>query len=190
MSCINCQIKVISKLLSYALRHNPSSIGINLDGNGWVLVDELIEKIKNSGKHNLGCFSIDILNQIVATNDKKRFEYNEDKTKIRACQGHSVDINLDLKPTEPPDILYHGTNWNCIAAIRMDGLKKMNRQYVHLSKNTETASQVGQRKGSPIILKINSKQMFKDGYEFFLSHNGVWLTNNVPYLYITIMFAH
>lgn len=173
-------LKHLSKFLSLILRHKPETIGLQLNENGWANVQELISKIN---QHNTG-LDVELLNHIVETNDKKRFAFNEDKTMIRASQGHSVQVELNLKEMQPPEFLHHGTVQQYIAAIQKEGLKKMSRRHVHLSKDKETATKVGSRRGKPVILTINAAAMQTDGYTFFLSDNGVWLTDQVPVQYI------
>ncbi len=167
--------KEISKFLSLILRHHPEKIGLNLDKNGWANVEELIQKM------NQNHWQIDrnILNEVVITNDKQRFIFDETKEKIRANQGHSIDIDLNLQPVEPPEILYHGTATKFVGSIRNEGIKKQSRQHVHLSENIETATKVGQRHGKVVILKVKAKEMHKKGFVFYLSENNVWLTDNV-----------
>jgi putative RNA 2'-phosphotransferase len=172
--------KNISKFLSLVLRHEPKKINIQLDENGWVDVDELIIKM-NQHKMQL---DFKLLEEVVVTNDKQRFSFNEDLTKIRANQGHSIEIDLALDSAEPPANLYHGTVEKFIESIRQTGLQKMSRQHVHLSKIIETAEKVGSRRGKPVILTIATGEMFRDGYLFYLSKNGVWLCNDVPAKYI------
>ena len=172
--------KEISKFMSYVLRHRPDSVGIQLTEDGWVSTDELINK---TSQYHLP-INREILEEIVATNDKKRFAFNEDKTQIRANQGHSVEVALGLAPSCPPEFLYHGTIEKFIDAIKKEGLQKMSRHHVHLSKDIETATAVGSRRGKPVILTIRSGEMQKDGYTFFLSENGVWLTDSVDANYI------
>ncbi|CAM1343717.1 RNA 2'-phosphotransferase [Tenacibaculum amylolyticum] len=175
------EIKKISKFLSLLLRHQPSLIGLELDENGWADIEELINKSKKKKKH----FSKQDLEKIVAENDKQRFSFNKEKTKIRANQGHSIKtVDLQLKAIAPPEHLYHGTVIKFMTSIRENGLQKMSRQHVHLSKDKDTAVKVGSRRGVPIILTIQSGAMFREGYEFFKSENGVWLTNNVPAAFI------
>jgi len=174
------QKKKTSKFLSYVLRHHPELIYLNLDKNGWANVDELITKSKNDSQG----FTFEELDEIVQTNDKKRFIFNEDKTRIRANQGHSIDINLALIPQQPPEFLYHGTAQGNIESILEKGIEKRNRQHVHLSQDIETATKVGMRHGKPIILTINTEKMFDDGIEFYLSENNVWLTDFVDATYI------
>lgn len=173
--------KQISKFLSLVLRHRPEYIDLELNENGWVDVNELIEKAKRRNT----VFSIDELIEIVATNDKQRFAFNDDKSKIRANQGHSVKtIDLQLKAIQPPAFLYHGTVAKFIESIKNTGLQKRNRQHVHLSENLETATKVGSRRGEAIILNINSGKMHEEGYEFYRSANNVWLTEHVPSKFI------
>lgn len=171
----------ISKLLSLVLRHSPATIGIELDENGWVATDELLAKLTEHKEP----LTIDELDEIVATNSKQRFAFNVDHTKIRANQGHSVNIDLQLAPQAPPEHLYHGTVAASLDGIRADGLKKVSRQHVHLSIDVETATKVGMRRGKPVILKIRSGDMNRAGLLFYVSENGVWLTDEVPADYIT-----
>jgi putative RNA 2'-phosphotransferase len=174
------QIKHISKFMSLVLRHQPQEIGLQLNENGWANVQELVEKMNAHG------IQIDetLLNTVVETNDKKCFAFNEDKTMIRASQGHSIEVELDLQTVIPPELLYHGTVEKFITAIQKEGLKKMNRQHVHLSKDKETAVKVGGRRGKPVILVINAAAMHAAGHAFYLSANEVWLTDEVPAQYI------
>lgn len=174
------QIKSTSKFLSLILRHKPEVIGLELDEQGWAEVPELLEKAAQQNRH----ISRELLEIVVSTNDKKRFAFNEDGTRIRASQGHSVTVDLDLQQQEPPEHLYHGTVSKFIQAIREEGLQKMSRQHVHLSGDKETAHKVGSRRGSPVILVVRAGQMQRDGFSFYLSENGVWLTDHVPATYI------
>lgn len=169
--------KKISKFLSLVLRHVPEKIGLKIDDNGWANVDELIQKSTIS-------FNLETLKEVVETNDKKRFLFNEDLTLIRASQGHSIKVDLELKEVVPPEYLYHGTVAKFIDSIRKEGLKKMNRNHVHLSQDRETAIKVGSRRGKPVILSIRSGDMNRNGVKFFQSDNGVWLTKEVPNEYI------
>jgi len=171
-----------SKFISLVLRHKPEAAGITLDKEGWVSVDVLIGALNKKDKN----INREILDEIVATNNKKRFAYNENKTKIRASQGHSIDVDLGFKPVEPPKVLYHGTATRNLTAIFANGLSKMKRQHVHLSKDVATAKNVGSRHGTEIVLTIDAGQMHKDGIEFYLSENGVWLTNQVDKKYIKL----
>ncbi len=166
----------ISKFLSLVLWHKPETIGLVLDENGWADVNDLVSKMDN--------LTMVTLEKIVETNDKKRFTFNEDKTKIRASQGHSLNINLELKPVEPPEVLYHGTADRFVEIIKSTGIKKQSRSHLHLSNNFDTAVSVGQRHGKPVVLEVNAKKMQEDGYKFYLSENNVWLTDIVPIEYI------
>jgi putative RNA 2'-phosphotransferase len=171
------QIKTASKMLSLVLRHEPQKLNLNMDTKGWVNVEELL---LNFSKKNF-TMSFEDLAQIVAENNKKRFAFNDDKTKIRASQGHSLDfLEMDYLPIEPPEILYHGTSVDVVDIIKKEGIKKQSRQYVHLSQETETAKNVGGRHGKPFIFTILAKKMHENGYIFYKSENGVWLTDFVP----------
>ncbi len=172
----------ISKFLSLVLRHQPELIGIQLDQNGWADVAVLIEKINTHGIK----IDLTILNHIVATNPKKRFAFNETRDKIRASQGHSIEIELGYTNQQPPEILYHGTGEKSVASILQSGLEKRNRQHVHLSADITTAIKVGQRHGKPKIFKVLAQQMFNDNYIFYISDNGVWLTDSVPPKYLLL----
>lgn len=173
--------KRIGKFLSLILRHEPQKIGIELDEQGWANVKELIEKCNKHHYH----FSMEDLIEIVETNDKQRYSFNEKRNKIRANQGHSIDIDLALRPVEPPEYLYHGTATRFVSSIMEQGILKGSRQYVHLSKDKETATKVGSRHGKPSILTIMSGNMYKDGILFYQSNNGVWLTDYVDVKYIS-----
>ena len=170
----------ISKFISLILRHKPEAIGISLDSHGWADVNELIEGV---AKQNKG-FNMTMLEEIVRTDNKQRYSFNDDKTKIRANQGHSVKVDVELEEKEPPAILYHGTATRFLGSITKQGLLPMSRLYVHLSKDMETATKVGTRHGSPVILEVDAEKMYKDGYKFYLSDNGVWLTKEVPSIYL------
>lgn len=173
--------KRISKFLSLILRHQPEIIELKLDENGWAEVNELITKSAKGRMH----FSFEDLKEVVETNNKKRFAFNEDKTMIRASQGHSIDKDLALKTIQPPDFLYHGTAEANISSILGKGIEKRSRQHVHLSADKETATKVGMRHGKPVILTIRTKEMHDDGIAFYLSANGVWLTDFVDAKYIS-----
>ena len=176
-------LKQKSKFLSLVLRHKPEQIGLNMDANGWVYVDELLQKCNRNKFH----LDFKTLVEIVETNDKKRFIFSEDQKRIRANQGHTVEVDLEFVATTPPDSLYHGTVENFIDSIKEKGLNKMKRLHVHLSKDIETALKVGSRRGKPIILKIDASKMAADGFPFYLSANGVWLCDEVPFKYISIV---
>ena len=172
----------ISKFLSWVLRHKPHEIGLTLDENGWVDVNSLIEKSKAANIE----LTVDILKHIVDTNSKKRFSFNEQQDKIRANQGHSIEIDLALTQQEPPVFLFHGTAERFAGSILEKGIVKQDRHHVHLSPDVKTAINVGQRHGKPVVFEIAAGQMHKDGFEFFISDNGVWLTNNVPVKYLKL----
>jgi putative RNA 2'-phosphotransferase len=174
------QLTQLSKFLSLVLRHQPESIGIQLDQHGWVAVDELLLKMQAKGSP----INRAILEHLVATNPKKRFAFNASLDKIRASQGHSVNIELGYTNQEPPAILYHGSSEKSVPSIWATGLEKRSRQHVHLSSERETAIKVGQRHGKPFIFEVLAAQMYQDGYHFFLSENGVWLTDHVPAQYL------
>lgn len=171
----------ISKYISKLLRHDNEDL--EMDKNGWVIVKDLCTKVGINRSQ---------LEEIVETNDKKRFAYSSDKNKIRANQGHSLSVDVELKETQPPKTLYHGTSSKVIDIIMQDGMKPMSRQYIHLSKDEETAINVGDRhtksaSTTTILLAIDSERMFNDGYKFYLSENGVWLTTIIPSEYISII---
>lgn len=177
------QYSKLSKLLSYYLRHNPSDLNLNMDTGGWVKIDEIIE-------NSQGKFSRDILECIVETDNKKRYTISKDGKYIRANQGHSLDwVNVELEEVAPLDVLYHGTCEKYAKLIDESGIKKMNRNYVHLSSNIETAKNVGNRHAHGkdnklVVYEVNSKKMSSDGYKFYISENGVWLTEYIPTQYI------
>jgi len=166
--------------MSLILRHRPEHIKAVLDENGWLLIDELIKGINEKGIQ----LSRELLEVVVDENDKKRFIISDDGLMIRANQGHSVNVDLELKAVEPPEFLFHGTVPKFIGAIQDKGLLKMSRQHVHLSTNRDTAISVGSRRGKPVILTVRSGEMYKSGSSFFLSENGVWLTEAVSPQYI------
>jgi len=171
----------LGRFISLILRHKPETIDLKLDKNGWADTKELIEKISKSGRE----IDFKILERIVNENNKKRYSFNETKTKIRAVQGHSIKVNLELKEVVPPAILYHGTAFKNLENIKKQGIKKMNRQHVHLSADEETAKNVATRhSGKYIILEIDTEAMLKENYKFYLSENKVWLTDFVPSKFI------
>ena len=175
-------LKDTSKFISLILRHKPSEIGIELDEHGWANVDELINGIDKKQKFNMA-----MLEEIVATDEKQRYSFNEDKTLIRANQGHSIPVDVELEEDLSPDILYHGTGEKFVSSISKLGLIPKSRLYVHLSKEIDTAINVGKRHGNPIVYSVDCKKMIADGYKFYLSANGVWLTKEVPFVYIKIV---
>ncbi len=170
----------ISRFLSLVLRHKPETIGIVLDENGWTDVQVLIEKIAKSGT----TLTLENLKHIVETNPKKRFAFNDTFDKIRASQGHSVEVELGYCAQIPPTILYHGTGQKSVDSIREKGIQKRERHHVHLSADVKTAIQVGQRHGKPFVFEVLAEQMYQDNFIFYLSENGVWLTEFVPVNYL------
>ena len=165
-----------SKLISLILRHKPETIGITLDEHGWANVDELIRGVN---------IDLKTLEQIVATDDKQRYSFNEDKTLIRANQGHSIPVDVELEEVQPPEFLWHGTAKKYEYSIYNSGLIPKSRLYVHLSSDVETAVNVGARHGEVLLLRVDAKTMYQDGYKFYLSKNGVWLTKHVPREYLS-----
>ena len=170
----------LSKFLSYVLRHRPDEIGITLDPQGWATVDTLLQQ---SNVHGYPLTRLR-LEEIVKTNSKQRFSFSADGSKIRANQGHSVSIDLGLSAQVPPAVLFHGTAQRFLASIFATGLHSGDRQHVHLSKEIETAYAVGKRHGKPVILEVASQEMHADGFFFFHSDNGVWLTDSVAPRYL------
>lgn len=170
----------LGKFISLILRHKPEVIGISIDSHGWADVSELIDGV---AKTNEG-FNMDILEDVVATDSKQRYSFNEDKTKIRANQGHSIPVDVELEEAQPPEILFHGTADKYIQSIDKTGINARSRLYVHLSVDMDTAIEVGKRHGNPVIYEVKTGDMFRGGYKFYLSKNGVWLTKEVPASYI------
>lgn len=171
----------ISKFLSYILRHQPEAIGLYLDKEGWAVIDNLILCSAKKG------YVLDyaLIRNTVDNSDKKRFTISDDRLRIRASQGHSSQqVNIDYKEKVPPCFLYHGTTKRFLSTIREQGLLPMSRQYVHLSVDENTAILVGQRHGKPVVLKINTLNMYEQGFKFYQAENGVWLTGQVPYEFI------
>lgn len=173
--------KKISKFLSLVLRHKPEVLELQLDGQGWASVEELLEKM-NREPYSL---SFDDLKEIVETNDKQRFIFSDDYQRIRANQGHSLSVDLALEAKTPPGILYHGTAIKNLDSIKEKGLIKGQRHHVHLSADRETAKQVGGRHGKPVVLVVQAMNMYQAGMHFYQSENGVWLTDHVPAHLIT-----
>ena len=165
----------ISRFLALVLRHKPEAIGITIDKHGWANVAELIEGISKKQ-----AFNMKMLEEIVRTDEKGRYSFNSDKSLIRANQGHSIPVDVELEKKEPPEFLYHGTGQKYIKSIKKQGLIPKSRLYDHLSPDAETARAVGARHGVPVVLRVYTKKMSKNGSEFYLSKNGVWLTKSVP----------
>ncbi|WP_353411914.1 RNA 2'-phosphotransferase [Arenicella sp. 4NH20-0111] len=173
-------LKKISKYLSFILRHQPDSIGLELSDEGWANINELIGKTR---KFKL---TKELIDTVVASNDKKRFLVSDDGLRIKANQGHSVNVKLELEPMTPPDVLLHGTAERFLDSIFRQGLKKQQRHHVHLSETQKTALSVGARYGKPVLLKVDSKLMHEHGLEFFMTENDVWLVDEVPVEYLTL----
>ena len=169
----------LSRFMSLILRHRPESIGISLDEQGWANVDELLSGIGEQYPINM-----DMLEEIVRADKKQRYSFNEDKTLIRANQGHSIPVDVELPAAIPPETLWHGTGEKYVASIVQQGLIPKGRLYVHLSSDAATATKVGSRHGKPVLYIVKTKEMYDDGYSFFLSKNGVWLTKEVPVKYL------
>jgi putative RNA 2'-phosphotransferase len=173
----------VSKYLAKYLRHAPHELGLTLQPGGWVPVDDLLVAAE---KHGFP-ISYDELVECVETNDKRRYSFDETGDLIRANQGHSVDVDLELEEHEPPEMLYHGTVERFLPSILAEGLNKGKRHHVHLSKDVATARKVGARRGKPVVLMVDAGRMLRDGHRFYLSANGVWLTEAVPPDYLSRM---
>jgi putative RNA 2'-phosphotransferase len=171
----------ISKYLSKHLRHQPERLGLTLQPGGWVPVAALLTACRRSGFP----MSLQELEQVVARNDKRRFSFDDTRRRIRANQGHSVDVDLQLTPVTPPPTLFHGTHRGAIRQIRREGLLPMGRHHVHLSKDADTASRVGARRGVPVVLEVDAARMASDGHAFYETDNGVWLVAHVPPAYVS-----
>ena len=172
-------MKETSKFICLILRHKPSAIGITLDEHGWANVEELINGISKTQAIDMA-----ILEEIVASDEKGRYSFNEDKTLIRANQGHSIPVDVELEQKEPPSVLWHGTGQKYVESIDQTGLIPKSRLYVHLSADYDTAVKVGSRHGKPVVYEVDTKAMIEDGIAFYLSVNGVWLTKEVPVKYL------
>jgi putative RNA 2'-phosphotransferase len=177
------QQKRISKRLSLHLRHEPKTLGLTLEPGGWVKVDDLLRAF--SSKH----FPVtrEQLETVVKENDKQRFSFDETGLRIRANQGHSAKVNLQLEPQIPPDVLYHGTALSVLEVILREGLKRMKRHHVHLSTDKDMMLKVAMRHGKPVLLKIKAKEMHGAGYKFYLSANGVWLVDAIPPTFLEVV---
>ena len=170
----NSDVK-LGRFLSLVLRHNPGAAGITLDEHGWADVNELLAGVNRAGRK----IDMDTLERIVRENNKRRYSFNGDHTRIRANQGHSISVDVELKEAEPPRYLYHGTASRFLPAIQGEGIRRMSRQYVHLSGEFETAVAVGRRHGNPVVITIDAAAMRRDGITFYCSENGVWLCEHV-----------
>lgn len=177
------ELTAISKFISLVLRHEPERIGLTLDPAGWASVDDLLAKAAGAGR----VVSRDCLHEIVATSDKQRFALSEDGLRIRANQGHSIEIELGLPAVAPPDVLYHGTATRFTDSILRSGLDRRDRHHVHLTQSLDTAISVGQRYGVPLVLRIDARRMAQLGHEFRRSANGVWLVAHVPPEFLEVL---
>lgn len=175
----------ISKFLSKHLRHAPERIGLALEPGGWVEVDALLAACARAGL----TLTRAELDEVVERNNKRRFAYDPTGERIRANQGHSVEVDLQLAPRTPPDVLYHGTGERAVEAIRREGLRKMRRHHVHLSPDVQTALVVGRRHGRPVVFAVDASTMARDGFIFYRSENGVWLVDAVPPAYLRVVQA-
>lgn len=175
------QMQRTSQFISMILRHKPEAADITLDEHGWAGVQELINGTNKYSRHAL---DRDLLEEIVRTDEKQRYSFNKDHTLIRANQGHSVPVDVELEEKNPPDFLWHGTGEKYVQFIDKQGLLPKSRLYVHLSSDIDTAKNVGKRHGNPVIYRVNCREMAKDGYRFFVSANHVWLTKEVPAQYL------
>lgn len=171
----------LGKFISLVLRHQPDAAGVKMDENGWVEVDALIAGMNRAGRH----INRETLERIVRENQKQRYCFDESHARIRANQGHSLAVDVELRAQTPPDILYHGTADRFLQGIQCSGLVRQNRQHVHLSADVETAVNVGRRHGKPLVLKVDAAAMTRDGFLFWLSENGVWLCESVPWKYLS-----
>lgn len=178
----NRRLVTVSKFLSKHLRHDPAGLGLTLESGGWVRVEDLLA----------GCarvnfrISLDELNEVVERNDKKRFSFDETGERIRANQGHSTPVDLQLAPQTPPDVLYHGTAAHVVEQILRTGIQRMSRHHVHLSTTIDTAKAVGKRHGKPVILRVDAAAMSRDGVVFYRSDNGVWLVDEIAPKYLSM----
>ena len=176
----DAEITRISKTLSYHLRHRPDALDLALEPGGWVRVDTLLSALARKGT----TLSRADLDEVVARNSKQRFAFDESGERIRANQGHSVAVDLELEPLEPPAVLYHGTSRSALDAILRDGLRKMRRHHVHLSPDVPTAQAVGARHGVPVVLVVDAAAMHAAGHRFYRSANGVWLVDEVSPMFL------
>lgn len=173
-------LKKASIFISLVLRHKPEAAGITVDEHGWAEVSELLDGMAKHGRK----ISMEELEEIVRTDEKQRYSFSEDKRLIRANQGHSIPVDVELTEAKPPQFLYHGTAQTSLSPIYNEGIQRRSRLYVHLSKDKQTAIKVGSRHGSPAVITVRAGDMYHSGYKFFISANGVWLTKEVPPEYL------
>jgi len=172
----------IGKYISYLLRHHPEDGNLTLDEHGWTDTEDLLKAVR----HQYGKFTKEDLDRIVANNNKKRYAYNEDESQIRASQGHSIEVDVEMEEVDPPEFLYHGTGEKSVESILKEGLKPMQRLYVHLSGDVTTAINVGKRHGKPVVFTVAAGKMKEDGYHFYRSANGVYQVKDVPVEYLSM----
>ena len=172
-----CKMEKLSKFIALILRHKPEAAGVILDSNGWADTENLIQGIRRTKDPS---FTLEKLAEIVYTDEKGRYSFSHDLRRIRANQGHSVKVDVELQEVEPPTLLYHGTATKYIDSIEKEGIVSKSRLYVHLSETVNTATEVGKRHGKPVVYTVHAKKMFDHGYKFYKSVNGVWLTDKVP----------
>lgn len=170
----------VSKFLSFVLRHQPEAIDLELDSGGWAYIDDLVEKSAESRRP----LTAELIREVVEKDEKQRYALSDDGQKVRARYGHSIPIDLGIDPVEPPEILYHGTASRHLGPIHMNGIVRGGRQYVHLSPDIETATEVGRRHGQPVVLEVMAGEMHRDGIQFYPTESGIWLTHDVPPKYI------
>lgn len=172
----------LGRFLSLVLRHDPGAAGIALDEHGWADVEELLAGVNRTGRK----IDMRTLERIVRENNKQRYSFNEDRTKLRANQGHSIEVDVELREEEPPDCLYHGTATRFFHSIQKEGIRRMSRQHVHLSGSFDTAMAVGKRHGIPMVITVDARAMARDGVKFYRSENGVWLCEKVEPKYFIL----
>ena len=177
------ELTTISKFMSFVLRHQPQSIGLTLDAAGWADIDELLARAAAAGR----AITRAQLDEVVATNDKRRFALSDDGLRVRASQGHSVDVDLGLEPLLPPPALFHGTATRFKASILETGLDRRSRHHVHLTEDIAVGRAVGTRYGVPVILRVDAAAMAAAGHVFYRTDNGVWLVESVPARFIEVM---
>ncbi len=188
------QLIAVSKVLAKVLRHEPELIGIKLDAQGYVEVNKLVEMLNAAARRpgavkrikELPHMTLGMLQEVVENNDKRRYSFSQDGRRLRAAQGHSVDVGLGYEALEPPSVLFHGTAVCSLGRIWREGLKPRSRLSVHLTACAETAMQTGRRHGKPVVLKVDARQMYAGGFRFSCSDNDVWLVSEVPAEFITL----
>jgi len=174
------EYKRLSKFLCVVLRHNPSAAGVEVNEHGWAKVDELIERVRSTGRE----IDREKLEAIVATDSKTRYSFSADGTMIRCNHGHTIPVDLELPATQPPEFLLHGTGDVHVPSIDQQGLKPVKRMYVHMTESMEMAVSVGSRHGKPVLYRVHSGAMARDGYVFYRSASQIWLTDRVPKGYL------